>query len=68
MPTPNPNYLKPVTEGRLIAKGRAIRSGKSVSYAEAGVMDSAGELVAHGTSTLMTLPGKGLKMKAAKFL
>ncbi len=62
------NYLKPVTEGRLIAKGRAIRSGKSVSYAEAGVVDSAGELVAHGTSTLMTLPGKGLKMKAAKFL
>lgn len=62
------NYLKPVADGRLIAKGRAIRSGKSISYAEAGVLDSAGELVAHGTSTLMTLPGKGLKMKAAKFL
>lgn len=62
------NYLKPVADGRLTAEGRAIRSGKSISYAEARVLDSAGELVAHGTSTLMTLPGKGLKMKAAKFL
>lgn len=62
------NYLKPVADGRLTAEGRAIRSGKSISYAEARVLDSAGELVAHGTSTLMTLPGKGLKMNAAKFL
>ena len=55
-------------EGRLIAKGRAIRSGKSISYAEAGVLNAAGNLIAHGTSTLMVLSNKGLKMKAVKFM
>ena len=62
------NYLKPVVNGRLTARGRAIRSGKSISYAEAGVLDADGGMVAHGTSTLMTLPGKGLKWKARKFI
>jgi uncharacterized protein (TIGR00369 family) len=62
------NYLKPVVKGLLKAEGRAIRSGKSVSYSEASVLDADGELIAHGTSTLMTLPGKGLKMKAEKFI
>lgn len=62
------NYLKPVMDGRLTARGRAIRSGRSISYAEASVTDPAGELVVHGTSTLMTLPGKGLKMDARKFI
>jgi hypothetical protein len=46
----------------------AIRSGKSISYAEARVLDGDGALLAHGTSTLMTLPGKGLKISAPKFL
>ncbi len=62
------NYLKPVVAGRLTAQGRGIRFGKSISYAEAGVLDADGQLVAHGTSTLMTLPGKGLNLKARKFI
>ncbi|MDM8525320.1 PaaI family thioesterase [Desulfococcaceae bacterium HSG8] len=62
------NYLRPVTSGRLKALGQAIRSGRTVSYAEARVSDENGELIAHGTSTLMTIPGKGLKMKAKKFI
>lgn len=62
------NYLKPVESGRLTAEGRAIRSGNSISYAEAGVSNTAGALVAHGTSTLMVLPGKGLNLKTPKFL
>lgn len=62
------NYLKPVQGGRLQALGRAIRSGNSISYAEARVQDEDGRLLAHGTSTLMTLPGKGLKMEHRKFL
>ncbi|MBU1182387.1 MAG: PaaI family thioesterase [Pseudomonadota bacterium] len=61
------NYLKPVISGRLKAEGRSIRSGNSISYAEARVLDTDGELIAHGTSTLMTLPDKGLRMKARKF-
>jgi uncharacterized protein (TIGR00369 family) len=62
------NYLKPVLNGHLKAEGRAIRSGNSVSYAETKVLDNNGELIAHGTSTLMRLAGKGLKMKFRKFL
>ena len=62
------NYLKSVEKGRLIAEGRSIRSGKKISYAEAGVRNKDGDLIAHGTSTLMTLPGKGLTMKNKKFI
>jgi uncharacterized protein (TIGR00369 family) len=62
------NYLKPVETGLLKAEGRAIRSGKSISYAEAKVWDAEGGLIAHGTSTLMTLPDKGLKLGHRKFL
>lgn len=62
------NYLKPVTDGTLTTTGRCIRAGRSLSYAEAGVTDADGKLVAHGTSTLMALPGKGLAFKMKKFL
>lgn len=62
------NYLKAVGQGPLRAKGRCLRAGRLISYTEASVLDAAGELVAHGTSTLMALPGKGLKLGVAKFL
>ena len=62
------NYLKAVTRGRLRTEGRCLRAGRQISYTEASVFDEAGELVAHGTSTLMALPGKGLKLGIGKFL
>lgn len=62
------NYLKAIAHGRLRAEGRCLRAGRQISYAEASVFDEAGDLVAHGTSTLMALPGKGLKLDIAKFL
>ena len=62
------NYLKAVTQGELRAEGRCLRAGRQLSYAEASVYDAAGELVAHGTSTLMALPGKGLRLDVPKFL
>jgi len=62
------NYPKAVTGGRLRAQGRCLRAGRQISYAEASVLDEAGELIAHGTSTLMALPGKGLRLGVAKFL
>jgi uncharacterized protein (TIGR00369 family) len=62
------NYLKAVMNGRLVATGKCLRAGRQLSYTEASVTDEKGELVAHGTSTLMALPGKGLKLGVAKFL
>lgn len=62
------NYLKAASRGRLRAEGRCLRAGRVISYTEASVLDEAGELVAHGTSTLMALPGKGLKLGLPKFL
>lgn len=62
------NYLKPVEKGLLRAEGRALRSGKSISYAEASVFNETGERVAHGTSTLMVLPGKGIPLENKKFI
>jgi len=42
--------------------------GRSISYAEAKVLDEDENIVAHGTSTLMALPGKGLEIGTNKFL
>jgi uncharacterized protein (TIGR00369 family) len=62
------NYLKAATGGSLRTEGRCLRAGRQISYAEASVLDATGELVAHGTSTLMALPGKGLGLGFPKFL
>lgn len=62
------NYLRPVNEGSLIAEGRCLRAGRTISYAEAYVKSGDGRLIAHGSSTLMALPGKGLDLETAKFL
>lgn len=51
------NYLAPAASGKLIAKGRRIKLGKTLGYADAAVTDERGRLLAHGTSTLMILPG-----------
>ena len=62
------NYLKSVSTGAMTAQGRCIRAGRSINYAEASVKDKEGNLIAHGTSTLMVLPGKGVQVGAKKFL
>lgn len=64
------NYLAavPLGRGHLTAVGRCLQAGRQVSYSEARVTDEAGRLVAHGTSTLMSLPGKGLDIKYPKFI
>jgi len=62
------NYLQPVVSGPLRADGRCIRAGRSLSYAEAHIHDADDHLVAHGTSTLKTLTGKGLVLETQKFL
>ncbi len=62
------NYLKAVTRGQLHAEGRCLRAGRQISYTEASVFDADGERIAHGTSTLLALPGKGLRLGVPKFL
>jgi hypothetical protein len=62
------NYLEPVARGRLIAEGRSIRSGRTIRYTEATIRTEEGALIAHGTSTLMVLPGKGLPLGKPKFV
>lgn len=62
------NYLKAVARGRLRAHGECLRAGRQLSYTQASVFDENDELVAHGTSTLMALPGKGLAVGVPKFL
>jgi len=62
------NYLQPVVDGKLIGRGTCMRPGRSICYSEAKVFDENENLIAHGTSTLMVLPGKGLRLGLKKFL
>ena len=50
------NYLAPTRQGRLTARGRQLKSGKSLCYADVAVTDNDERLIAHGASTLMVVP------------
>ena len=54
------NYLAPAVSGNLIANGGQVLVGKTRGGAEADVTDVNGKILAHGTSTLIILSGKGL--------
>ncbi len=56
------NYLAPARVEALRCEGTLIKAGKTLSYAEAEVRTADGRLIAHGTSTLMRLPGLGVKL------
>lgn len=51
-------FLRPATEesGRLRAVGRVVSRGRRTALAEAQVVDEAGRLVAHATSSCMIFP------------
>ena len=49
------NYLRPVTEGRLVATGRVVHNGRTIGLTSCDVVDGEGRKVAHATSTCMTL-------------
>jgi uncharacterized protein (TIGR00369 family) len=55
------NFLKPVRNAKLRAEGRVVRRGRTIGLTECDVRDEKGELVAHATSTLMTLRGEQAK-------
>jgi len=54
------NYLAPAVSGKLIARGRRIKLGRRLGYAEATVTDEKDKILAHGTSTLMILAERAL--------
>jgi uncharacterized protein (TIGR00369 family) len=56
------NYLAASRGGGLSSTAKLIKSGRTLLYAEAAVLDEKGRLLAHGTSTLMRLPKQGVKL------
>jgi uncharacterized protein (TIGR00369 family) len=50
------NYLAPVQEGRVVAKGRCIKMGRTLALGEAYINSAEGNLIAHGTATMMIIP------------
>ena len=50
------NFLAPAQKGKLIAKGRCIRLGKTLALVDAEIRNNEGGLVAHGTATMMVVP------------
>jgi uncharacterized protein (TIGR00369 family) len=50
------NYLAPIQKGKLITKGKCIKVGKTLALGEAYIHGSEGNLLAHGTATMMIVP------------
>jgi uncharacterized protein (TIGR00369 family) len=49
------NYLRQVVDGELTATGRVLHRGRTIGLTTCDVVDEQGRLVAHATSTCMTL-------------
>jgi uncharacterized protein (TIGR00369 family) len=49
------NYLRQVVSGQLTATGRVLHAGRTIGLANCDVVDEQSRLVAHATSTCMTL-------------
>lgn len=52
------NFLKPIWEATLRAEATVVRRGRVVGLVACDVSDESGSLVAHATSTCMTLRGE----------
>jgi uncharacterized protein (TIGR00369 family) len=55
------NFLKPVWETHLRAEARVLKRGRTIGLVECHIRDANRDLVAHATSTLMTLRGEQAK-------
>ncbi len=51
------NFVRPVRRGLLVARGRVVHGGRTVGLTECDVVDADERLIAHATSTCMTLRG-----------
>jgi uncharacterized protein (TIGR00369 family) len=52
------NFLRPVWDARLTATGTVKQGGRTVGLVECDVVDEDGRLIAHASSTCMTLRGE----------
>ena len=52
------NFLRPFWTGKLTAVGTVVGGGKTIGLTEARITDEKGRLIAHATSTCMTLRGE----------
>ena len=52
------NFVKPVWTGKLRAEGRVLSAGRTVGLVACDVRDANDRLVAHASSTCMTLRGQ----------
>lgn len=52
------NFLKPVWNARLRARGKVVKRGRTVGLVECDVIDEKQSLVARASSTCMTLRGE----------
>ena len=52
------NYLRPLTvqTGEVRAEGRLLQGGRRLAYCEGRLLDGAGKLIAHGTSSCLIFP------------
>lgn len=52
------NFFRPVWRDTLLVKAKAINAGRTVTYYACDITRGDGKLVAHATSTIMTLRGE----------
>jgi len=52
------NFLRPVRDEQLRAKGRVVQRGRGVGYTECEVTDEKGRLIAKANSTCLVLRGE----------
>jgi uncharacterized protein (TIGR00369 family) len=52
------NFTRPFWTGPLRAESRVVHGGRTIGVTECDVRDAEGRLIAHATSTLMTLRGE----------
>ena len=67
----NLNYLAPASSGTFIAKGKVLKTGKTLCLSEATIADQKNRLLAHGTATMMVLQSLQIQDQArlpVKFL
>jgi uncharacterized protein (TIGR00369 family) len=55
----NVHFVRSADSGRVIARGRAVHSGKRMGYGEADVLDEAGTLLARASATFIVLAAPG---------